>query len=106
MTRLAGRRCEHRTRGITPEAAQVHAAELPGWDISTGGVAKEFRFPGYPATLMFVNAVAFIAQREDHHPGIAFGYDRGRVAFSTHSTGGLSENDLICAAKVEATIAG
>ncbi len=105
MTRLVDRRCEHRLQGITVEAAHAHAAELPGWTISAQGATKEFGFRDYPATLMFVNAVAFIVQREDHHPDIAFGYDRCRVTFSTHSTGGLSENDLICAAKVEATLA-
>jgi 4a-hydroxytetrahydrobiopterin dehydratase len=104
MTSLAERRCEHRVQGMTVEAARAHAAELPGWDLSTRGATKEFAFRDYPATVMFVNAVAFVAQREDHHPDIAFGYNRCRVTFSTHSTGGLSENDLICAAKVEAAL--
>jgi 4a-hydroxytetrahydrobiopterin dehydratase len=105
MTRLCERHCEHRTSGIDVAAARGFAAELPGWDISPTGVAKEFKFPDYPTTVMFVNAVAFLAQREDHHPDIAFGYNRCRVSFSTHSVGGLSENDLICAARVEATLA-
>jgi 4a-hydroxytetrahydrobiopterin dehydratase len=55
--------------------------------------------------MAFVNAVAWIAHREDHHPDIAFGYNRVRVRFNTHSVHGISINDFICAAKVEALLA-
>lgn len=104
MTLLRDRHCSHQSQGLRVETANRFSGELPGWTISAAGVTKEFSFPDYPATVMFVNAVAFIAQREDHHPDIAFGYDRCRITFSTHSVGGLSENDLVCAAQVEATL--
>jgi 4a-hydroxytetrahydrobiopterin dehydratase len=77
-------------------------AQLPGWTQDGNAIAKSFAFPGYAPTLAFVNAVARIAQEQDHHPDIAFGYNRCRVAYSTHSVGGVSLNDLICAAKIEA----
>lgn len=75
---------------------------LPGWESDGEAIAKDFAFDGYAATLAFVNAVARIAQEQDHHPDIAFGYNRCRIAYTTHSVGGLSLNDLICAAKIEA----
>ena len=77
-------------------------ALLPGWERDGEAIAKSFSFPGYEATLSFVNAVARIAQEQDHHPDIAFGYNRCRIAWSTHSLGGVSRHDLICAAKIEA----
>lgn len=77
-------------------------ALLPGWARDGGSIAKSFDFSGYVPTLAFVNAVALIAQEQDHHPDIAFGYNRCRVAYSTHSVGGVSLNDLFCAAKIEA----
>lgn len=77
-------------------------ALLPGWESDGEAIAKSFAFAGYEATLAFVNAVARIAREQDHHPDIAFGYNRCRIAYTTHSVGGLSLNDLICAAKIEA----
>jgi 4a-hydroxytetrahydrobiopterin dehydratase len=68
-------------------------------------LAKSFGFGNYHETLAFVNAVAWIAHREDHHPDLAVSYNRCRVAWHTHSVGGLSENDFICAARVEALLA-
>jgi 4a-hydroxytetrahydrobiopterin dehydratase len=51
--------------------------------------------------MSFVNAVAHVANIEDHHPDLEVGYNYCRLVFSTHSIGGLSENDFICAAKVD-----
>lgn len=64
-------------------------------------MSKTFRFPDYYRTIAFVNALAFVAHREDHHPDLGVHYDRCIVRFSTHDVGGLSENDFICAAKAE-----
>jgi 4a-hydroxytetrahydrobiopterin dehydratase len=67
-------------------------------------IRKTFRFDDYHRTLAFVNAVAWIAHREDHHPDLEVGYNRCTVRYSTHDVGGLSENDFICAAKVDRLI--
>ena len=80
-------------------------ALLPGWESDGNAIAKSFAFPDYEATLAFVNAVARTAQQQDHHPDIAFGYNRCRVVYSTHSVGGISLNDFICAAKIDALFA-
>ncbi len=82
----------------------VHLAQVPGWSVVDGAIVKEFRFADYARTLAFVNAVAWIAHREDHHPDIAFGYDRCTLRFSTHSVDGISINDFICAARVQALL--
>ena len=75
--------------------------ELPGWELAEEGRAlcRTFRFDNYYQTLAFVNALAYIAHREDHHPDLGVHYDRAVVRYSTHDVGGLSENDFICAAK-------
>jgi 4a-hydroxytetrahydrobiopterin dehydratase len=74
---------------------------LPGWLRTGGEIHKTFAFKSYYETIAFVNALAFIAHREDHHPDLEVGYAKVRVRYSTHAVNGLSENDFICAAKVE-----
>lgn len=83
---------------------QEMLAQIPGWEISEAGQALvcTFRFENYYKTMAFVNALAWIAHREDHHPDLGVHYDRAVVRFSTHDVGGLSENDFICAAKASA----
>lgn len=98
------RGAEHRL-----DAASVKArlASLPGWESVDDGAAirKTFRFKDYYRTMAYVNALAFVAHREDHHPDLGVHYDRCEVRFSTHDVGGVSENDFICAAKAEALAA-
>lgn len=79
-------------------------ALLPGWELAGNEIARTFKFNHYEETLDFVNEVARLAQREDHHPDMAFGYNRCRVAYSTHSVGGISMNDFFCAARIEALL--
>jgi 4a-hydroxytetrahydrobiopterin dehydratase len=76
--------------------------EVPGWSYDGKVIAKTWSFKNYYETLAFVNALAWIVHGEDHHPDLSVGYNRCRVEFSTHSIGGISENDFICAAKIEA----
>ena len=105
LAELTRRRCRPLPAG-TPALTEAEAlsllAALPGWSIEKGELAKAYTFADYHRTLAFVNAVAWIAHREDHHPELTVGYGRCRVAYSTHSIGGLSENDFICAARIEA----
>jgi 4a-hydroxytetrahydrobiopterin dehydratase len=78
---------------------QLHA----GWEIADDAksLKRSFKFKDFHRTMSFVNAVAHIANAEDHHPDLEVGYDYCRVTFATHSIGGLSHNDFICAAKVD-----
>lgn len=101
----AQRSCRPLPAGAPPLAqAQIDTAlaRLPGWEHRDGAIGKTFSFHAYADTIAFVNAVAAIAQREDHHPDLQVGYDRCRVAYRTHTVGGISENDFICASKIEA----
>ncbi|MBV8780768.1 MAG: 4a-hydroxytetrahydrobiopterin dehydratase [Phycisphaerae bacterium] len=75
---------------------------LNGWTTDGKSISKVFQFKNYYETMAFVNAIAFVAHREDHHPDLLVQYNRCTVTYSTHSVGGLSENDFICAAKVDA----
>lgn len=91
------------------DAAQVRdlLASLPGWSLASDGkaIVKDFRFEDFHRTLGFINAVGFMANRQDHHPDLEAGYGHCQVLWSTHDVGGLSLNDFICAAKVEALLA-
>jgi len=78
---------------------------LPDWKLASGAIARTFRFSNYHETIAFVNALAWVVHAEDHHPDLAVGYDRCEVRFSTHSVGGISDNDFICAAKADAIYA-
>jgi 4a-hydroxytetrahydrobiopterin dehydratase len=94
--------------GVDDADVESYLAELPGWTKASdgGSIAKTYRFADYFHTMAFVNAVASIAHREDHHPDLEVHYDRCVVRYSTHDVGGLSLNDFICAAKVEDLVAG
>ncbi len=85
------------------EVAQ-HLAAAPGWALVDGAIQKRFEFADYHRTLAFVNALAWVAHREDHHPDLLVSYSRCTVRFNTHSVGGISVNDFICAAKVDALL--
>ena len=98
---LAARHSQPDAARLSPAERKAHLGALPGWKFSRGAIAKTFRFPGYPETIDFVNAVAAIAQREDHHPDLSVHYDHCDVVWSTHSAGGVTLNDMICAAQVD-----
>lgn len=106
IEQLRTRHCQPRKgedTGLAPGDTERLLAALPGWELEPGGKAirRRFRFRDYFHTMAFVNAVASIAHREDHHPDLEVHYDRCSVRFSTHDTGGLSLNDFICAARVD-----
>lgn len=77
-------------------------AALDGWSREGSSIVKHYTFANYHETLAFVNALAWIAHRSDHHPDLDVGYNRCRVAFSTHSAGGLTGKDFTNAARIDA----
>lgn len=107
MTELANKRCAPCEGGTEPMDRDTAEAQLKRlsslWSLAGDGkeLTGDFEFKNYYRTTAFVNAVAWIAHREDHHPDIEFGYKNCRVRYTTHAIGGLSENDFICAAKVD-----
>lgn len=105
MTDLARKRCVPCEGGVapyTPEQARAMLAQLKGWILEGDRLVKLYPFKNYYQTMAFVNALAWISHREDHHPDLLVGYNQCRVEYTTHAIGGLSENDFICAAKCDA----
>jgi 4a-hydroxytetrahydrobiopterin dehydratase len=105
MTDLAKGRCKPCEGGVAPYDAATSQAmlkQLKGWTIEAGRLVKRFQFPNHYQTIAFVNALAWISHREDHHPELTVGFNQCGVAYWTHAIGGLSENDFICAAKCDA----
>lgn len=109
ITELAGAHCSHQTTALSEADIQSHLAALPEWQLDNGKLARRFDFKDYYQTLAFVNAIAWVIHAEDHHPELSVSYNRCGVKFDTHSVnegrGGLSVNDFICAAKVDALFA-
>ena len=107
MSTLSEKRCkpcEGGTKPLAPAEAEAQRAKLAtGWQLGSDGktLRREFRFVDFYRTMSFVNAIAHIANMDDHHPDLEIGYNYCRVCYSTHSIGGLSENDFICAAKID-----
>lgn len=96
--------CHSGLAALDQTAARQALAELPGWELNAQGteISRRFRFRNFHETMAFVNAIAWIAHREDHHPDLTIQYQECWVRYSTHALGGLSQNDLICAAKISA----
>ena len=91
-------------KALGKDEAATLLTQVAGWSLvdDAKGIRREFSFQNYYLTMAFVNAVAWIANQQDHHPDLTVGYGKAGVLFATHSVGGLSENDFICAAKVNA----
>ncbi len=101
LAALAAAHCQAGAPRVPDAELQMRLPSLPGWTQKAGAIEKTFAFANYHETMAFVNAVAFIAHREDHHPDLGVHYNRCTVTYSTHSAGGVTQNDLICAARVE-----
>jgi 4a-hydroxytetrahydrobiopterin dehydratase len=105
MNELARKKCVPCEGGVAPLTAQQVGPMLKGldgWALDGGEIVKTYRFKSYFETMAFVNAAAWVSHREDHHPDMKVGYGECRVAYITHAINGLSENDFICAAKLDA----
>jgi 4a-hydroxytetrahydrobiopterin dehydratase len=107
MVELTDKKCKPCEGGVAPltrEQAEALARRLsPQWVLSQEGpfLRREFKFQDFYRTMSFVNALAHIANIEDHHPDLEIGYNYCRVQYTTHAINGLSENDFICAAKID-----
>jgi 4a-hydroxytetrahydrobiopterin dehydratase len=104
LTNKSCKPCEGGVPPLTEPRIRELLAQLPGWQVQSGELARTYSFKNYYETMAFVNALAWIAHRENHHPDLEVGYNKCRVRYSTHAIGGLSDNDFICAAKVDALL--
>ena len=87
---------------IVTQLTQLNGESANGWKLIDGALEKHWKFANFHETMAFVNAVAWIAHREDHHPDLALGYSRCTVRFNTHDVGGISVSDFHCAGAVDA----
>ncbi len=94
--------CEGGAPPLTQAQVDTLLTQLDDWAQHGQIICKTFAFKNYYQTMAFVNAVAWLSHREDHHPDMRVGYNTCCVEYTTHAIGGLSENDFICAAKVDA----
>jgi 4a-hydroxytetrahydrobiopterin dehydratase len=103
---LTEKRSVHKAAKLEPAQVEALLAEVPGYkvDQARSTISKGYQFPDFYETISFVNALAYIANQEDHHPDLEVSYGKCRVSFTTHDAGGLTENDFICAARVNALI--
>lgn len=104
---LTDRHCEPCEGGVAPmerKAAEEMLREVEGWSLSEDGkmISRRFEFRGFYRTMAFINAMAWVVNNEGHHPDFSAGYNYCEVGFTTHAIDGLSENDFICAAKLNA----
>jgi len=107
MSELSDKKCKPCEGGTAPlspaEAEKLLAKLTSAWKLTDDAkeLRRAFPFKDFYRTMSFVNALAHIANIEDHHPDLEVGYNYCRVQFTTHSIKGLSENDFICAAKID-----
>lgn len=95
--------CEGGVPALTNEQAETYLKKLQDWQINSActEIISTFTFKNYYHVMAFVNAIAFIAHQEKHHPDLEVHYNKVLVRYSTHAIGGLSENDFICASKID-----
>ncbi|MEM1244415.1 MAG: 4a-hydroxytetrahydrobiopterin dehydratase [Pseudomonadota bacterium] len=95
--------CEAGVKAFDKAKAVEMLSQLNGWTLNEAGteISREFKFKNFFRTMSFVNAVAHIANHENHHPDMKVGFNYCHLVFTTHAIDGLSENDFICAAKVD-----
>ncbi len=106
--KLQNRKCKPCEGGVPPltdSKVDDLLEQLDGWIRVGKEISKTYSFKNYYETMAFVNAAAYVSHREDHHPDMLVGYKTCAVTYTTHAIGGLSENDFICAAKLDALVA-
>lgn len=89
---------------IVTQLSKLNGEQALGWRLIDGALEKTFKFKNFYETMGFVNAVAFIANTEDHHPDLAVSYGQCQVRFNTHDVNGISVSDFFCASKVDALL--
>ncbi|HLF29413.1 MAG TPA: 4a-hydroxytetrahydrobiopterin dehydratase [Xanthomonadales bacterium] len=108
---LTDRHCKPCEGGVDPmsrQQAETLVSQVEGWALSADGkaISRRFEFKGFYKTMAFINAMAWVANNENHHPDFTAGYSYCEISYTTHAIDGLSENDFICAAKINELLHG
>ena len=98
--------CEGGTAPLERDRIETLLPQIPGWQVNDAAttIYRRFEFKGFYKTMAFINAMAWIANQDNHHPDFEAGYNYCLINFTTHAIDGLSENDFICAAKLNALL--
>lgn len=100
---------QHARTALSAAEVTAQLAKLPGWQLlgegASAAIEKTYSFANYHETMAFVNAVAFIAHVQDHHPDLSVHYGRCVVRLNTHDVGGISNTDIDCATRFDALLA-
>ncbi len=106
LTEQSCRPCEGGIDPLSAERVSRLLPQVPGWTLASDGhaIRRRFDFPGFGRTMGFINAMSWMANRQGHHPDFTAGADHCTVHYTTHAIGGLSENDFICAARLNALV--
>jgi 4a-hydroxytetrahydrobiopterin dehydratase len=105
LDNLRNKQCKPCEGGICPldeRQSVLHLDQLPGWELAEDkiSIVRTLRFKDFLETISFINAMAYMSEQQGHHPDFSAGYNYCEVRYTTHAIGGLSENDFICAAKI------
>jgi 4a-hydroxytetrahydrobiopterin dehydratase len=106
LIRQACTACEGNTEALSRAQTQAYLSEVPGWELNAqhSAISRRVAFKNYYHTIAFVNAVAYMTHQQNHHPDLEVFYHHCVIRYSTHAIRGLSVNDFICAAKVNALL--
>ncbi len=98
--------CEGKQDSLKSEDIQQFLKQTPKWqpNAEKTAISRRFEFKGFQKTISFINALSWIVNQENHHPTLEAGYNYCIVTFSTHAVNGLTQNDFICAAKIDKLI--
>ena len=110
MKNLLNQKCQANltpTARLAPAETAAYLQQLHDWQVATDGqsITRRFKFKNFKQTMFFINALAFVCEKEGHHPDASFSFGFCEVNFTTHDSDGLSINDFICAAKLDQLIA-
>lgn len=104
LTKIRCVGCEGGIPALTLEEARKLMSQITPWQVSDDGkyLHRQYQFKNFYLTMAFVNAIAYIANEENHHPDLEIGYNYCNIKYTTHAVNGLTQNDFICAAKINA----
>lgn len=96
------RPCEGNAEALQHEDAIQYLKQIAGWKLAEDGasIVRKLKFRDFSGTMLFISAMAYVAEQQGHHPDFSAGYNYCEIRYTTHAINGLSENDFICAAKI------